>query len=216
MFKRNKFDITGVSIAVFFVISCGNYSLPTSDLIMRMENAVYSRYKYALADSLCDVILTADDIPSSFYSKAVYVKRMNKKWDEGIMLAGVGLGKEVDRADSVVILTQLMEVFAASGRLREAIECVRTLNNKLCESDRRRFGVLYKLGDLYFDIADYDQALAYHTLAYRNAQERNDETLEQQAANELYFDNFVLGLQDSAIFYFEEYRLDTLYEKSNR
>jgi hypothetical protein len=212
MFKINKANIIRDIILLFLAWSCqNNDKSPPYDLILAMDNAIHEKDDPALADSLCEIILAADSIPPSFYSRAIYVKRMNGKWDEGILIANVGLGKEVGRADSLRIMNQLMEIFAESGRINKAIEHGIILSKKLQSSDGRRFGVLCKLGDLHFDNADYDSALYYHKAAYRTAKERKDQLREQWAANELYFDYLELGLLDSANHYFKKYELYKLH-----
>ncbi|MFO0447587.1 MAG: tetratricopeptide repeat protein [Pseudomonadota bacterium] len=212
MLKRNALNIMIIGVALFLLGSCHNRNeKPISYVIDRMENALYKQNNPARADSLCDVVLASDSIPPFFSSQAVYVKRLNEKWAEGIMIAQEGLANDVGHDDSLKILNQLMEVLAESGRLKEAIECGITLSQKLPSSDGRRFGILCRVGDLYFDIANYDSALIYHKLAFKIAQEKKDQFSERWAANELFFDYLLLGVPDSSDFYFKKHKLDKLH-----
>lgn len=193
MFKRpsniNHIKLLKLSI-IWTLFSCNENRQSSNELLIkRIDRHYYHEEKDCeRVNQIADSIDWVSKLPVQYYFITAECKRSYGLYQEAIFILNRGISYYSHDPISLQLRNTIMDTFVAKGDYSPAI---RLGNAIMLEPDLRyvdKYFLNTKMGQIYFEINDFDRALYYHSMAYELAISKSDSSAQDLSARNLCFD----------------------------
>lgn len=179
-------------------LGCIDPSESKKELMRKFDQALFKDVDLHVADSLSSYLIVRDDLLAEDYHRIVILKKLLGEFGFAIEIGNAGLQSSKTSSDSILILSELIEISGKLGSVAQAERFSQQILAVDSLSTWSEFATYCMLGDLYFDKEMFEQALTRHQMAFDLASLSYDTTNIRWAANELCFDYAELKSFDKA------------------